>query len=163
MCILDGKDAYFLHIAMCILDSKDAKFLHKYKEYTDQATRINRPNWVFVGRTYQELRYVFFFFFFFFFFLFFFLAAAQLMFQIQYNFNGSNRTRMARLPWMIWTLFFSPYKILPIAQENKYLGIFFFFFFFFFLFYYGIVCCVYTWESPHRGDANEYTQHTIVV
>ena len=34
-------------------------------------------------------------------------------------------TRMARLPWMIRTLFFSPYKILPIAQENKYLMIFF--------------------------------------
>ena len=105
MCILDGKDAYFLHIAMCNLDSKDAKFLHKYKEYTDQTTRINRPNWVFVGRTYQELRFVFFFFFFFFFY-----AAAQLMFQIQYNFNGSNRTRMARLPWMIWTLFSVPTK-----------------------------------------------------
>ena len=37
------------------------------------------------------------------------------------------RTRMARLPWMIRTLFFSPYKILPIAQENKYLGIFSYF------------------------------------
>ena len=52
------------------------------------------------------------------------------------------RTRMAHLPWMIRTLFFSPYKILPIAQENKYLGIFF-------LFYHGIVCCVYSLESPH--------------
>ena len=66
------------------------------------------------------------------------------------------RTRMARLPWMIRTLFFSPYKILPIAQENNYLG-------FFFLFYDGIVCCVYSLESPHRGDSNEYTQHTIIV
>ena len=66
------------------------------------------------------------------------------------------RTRMARLPWMIRTLFFSPYKILPIAQENKYLGIFF-------LFYHGIVCCVYSLETPHRGDSNEYTQHTIIV
>ena len=51
---------------------------------------------------------------------------------------------------------FSPYIILPIAQENKYLGIFF-------LFYHGIVCCVYSLESPHRGDSNEYTQHTIIV
>ena len=33
----------------------------------------------------------------------------------------------------------------------------------FFLFYHGIVCCVYTLESPHRGDSNEYTQHTIIV
>ena len=32
-----------------------------------------------------------------------------------------------------------------------------------FLFYYEIVCCVYSLESPHRGDSNEYTQHTIIV
>ena len=66
------------------------------------------------------------------------------------------RTRMARLPWMSRTLFFSPYKILPIAQENNYLIIIF-------LFYREIVCCVYSLESPHRGDSNEYTQHTIIV
>ena len=29
-----------------------------------------------------------------------------------------------------------------------------------FLFYREIVCCVYSLESPHRGDSNEYTQHT---
>ena len=23
------------------------------------------------------------------------------------------------------------------------------------------VCCVFTLESPHRGDSNEYTQYTI--
>ena len=57
---------------------------------------------------------------------------------------------------MIQTLFFSPYKILPNAQENKYLGIFF-------LFYHGIVCCVYSLELPHQGNSNEYTQHTIIV
>ena len=33
----------------------------------------------------------------------------------------------------------------------------------FFLFYREIVCCVYSLESPHRGDSNEYTQHTITV
>ena len=33
----------------------------------------------------------------------------------------------------------------------------------FYLFYYEIVCCVYSLESPHRGDSNEYTQHTIIV
>ena len=33
----------------------------------------------------------------------------------------------------------------------------------FFLFYHGIVCCVHSLESPHRGDSNEYTQHTIIV
>ena len=66
-------------------------------------------------------------------------------------------TRMVRLPWMIRTVFFSPYKILPIAHENNYLGIFFSFFIMEFL------CCVYSLESPHRGDSNEYTQHTIIV
>ena len=29
---------------------------------------------------------------------------------------------MAHLPWMIQTRVLSPYKILPTAQENKYLG-----------------------------------------
>ena len=33
----------------------------------------------------------------------------------------------------------------------------------FFLLYHEIVCCVYSLESPHRGDSNEYTQHTIIV
>ena len=31
-----------------------------------------------------------------------------------------------------------------------------------FLFYYEIVCCVYSLESPHRGNFNEYTQQTII-
>ena len=66
------------------------------------------------------------------------------------------RTRMARLPWKIRTIFFSPYKILPIAQKKE-------MFRDFFLFYHGIVCYVYSLESPHRGDSNEYTQHTIIA
>ena len=41
--------------------------------------------------------------------------------------------------------FLSPYEILPIARENKYLG-------FFFLFYHEIVCCVYSLESTHRSS-----------
>ena len=53
-------------------------------------------------------------------------------------------------------LFFSPYEVLPIAQENKYLEKIF-------LFYRKIVCCVYSLESPHWGDSNEYTQHTIII
>ena len=74
--------------------------------------------------------------------------------HIQYDINGSN-------PDVSFTVddsnsFFSRYKILPISQENKYLGIFF-------LFYHGIVCWVYSLESPHRGDSNVYTQHTITV
>ena len=74
--------------------------------------------------------------------------------HVQYNLSGSN-------PDASFTVddsnsFFSPYKILPIAQENKYLGMLF-------LFYHGIICCVYSSESPHQGNSNEYTQHTIIV
>ena len=29
------------------------------------------------------------------------------------------------------------------------------------VFYILNVCCVYSLESPHRGDSNEYTQHTF--
>ena len=25
------------------------------------------------------------------------------------------------------------------------------------------VCCVFSLESPHGGDSNEYTQHTIII
>ena len=24
------------------------------------------------------------------------------------------------------------------------------------------ICCVFSLESPHRGDSNEFTQHTII-
>ena len=30
-----------------------------------------------------------------------------------------------------------------------------------FHFLYQKVCCVFSLESPHRGDSNKYTQHTI--
>ena len=31
-----------------------------------------------------------------------------------------------------------------------------------FLIFFNVkVCCVFSLESPHRGDSNEYTQHTI--
>ena len=46
----------------------------------------------------------------------------------KYSITSMARTRMARLPWMIRSLFFSPYKIILIAQENKYLGILFLFY-----------------------------------
>ena len=56
--------------------------------------------------------------------------------------------------------FVSPYEILPTAQtkkqkqknQRKIL-----------LIYHEVVCCVYSLESPHRGDSNKYTQHTIIV
>ena len=52
--------------------------------------------------------------------------------------------------------FLSPYDLLPLAQENKYLGKFPYFII-------EIICCVYSLESPHQGNSNEYTQHTIIV
>ena len=51
--------------------------------------------------------------------------------------------------------FLRPYEVLPIAQENKYLGKFSYFII--------KVCYVVSLESSHRGDSNEYTQHTIIV
>ena len=60
------------------------------------------------------------------------------------------RTPLARLPWLIRTQFW-----VPIAKENKYWRKF--------SFYYEIVCCVYSLESPHWGNSNEYTQHTIIL
>ena len=69
--------------------------------------------------------------------------------HIQYNLNGSNTDDLFTVDES--NSFFIPYKILPIAQENKYLMVFF-------LFYQGIVCCVYSLELPHGGDSNECTQ-----
>ena len=74
--------------------------------------------------------------------------------ELKYNLNGSNTDGSFTMDDS--NSFFSPYKILPKAQENKYLEIFF-------LFYHEIECWVYSLESPHRGDSNEYTQHTIIV
>ena len=45
--------------------------------------------------------------------------------KIQYNLNGSNTDGSFTVDDS--NSFFSPYKILPIAQENKYLGIFSYF------------------------------------
>ena len=53
---------------------------------------------------------------------------------ILYNLNGSNMVGSFTVDDS--NPFLSPYKILPVAQENKYLGMFF-------LCYHGIVCCVY--------------------
>ena len=53
--------------------------------------------------------------------------------------------------------FSSPKEILPITQENKKMCKELV------LLYHEIVCCVYSLESPHRGDSNEYTQHTIII
>ena len=45
--------------------------------------------------------------------------------HIQYNLNGSNTDISFTMDDSNSS--FSPYKILPIPQENKYLGIFFYF------------------------------------
>ena len=34
---------------------------------------------------------------------------------------------------------------------------------FFSIFFNMKVCCVYSIESTHRGDSNEYTQHTMIT
>ena len=72
---------------------------------------------------------------------------------LQSNLDGSNTDgsfTMANSNSLL-----SPYEILPIAQENKYLKKFSYFI----LKLYG----VYSLESPLRGESNEYTQHTITV
>ena len=73
--------------------------------------------------------------------------------KLQSNLNSSNNDGSFTMANS--NSFLSPYEILPLAQENKYLGKF--------LFYHEIVCCVHSLKSPHRGDSNEYTQHTIIV
>ena len=73
--------------------------------------------------------------------------------QTMYCWTSIARTPKARLLCLIRT-FLSPYEILPIAQQI---------FRDIFLLYDEIMCCVYSLESPHRGDFNEYTQHTIIV
>ena len=77
------------------------------------------------------------------------------------------RTPMARLLWPIWNRFWRPTKFFRYLKKKKKKkkkkSRIFFFFFFFFFFYHEIVYCVNSLESPHRGDSNEYTQHTITV
>ena len=73
------------------------------------------------------------------------------MSTIQSNHDGSNTDGSFTMANS--NSFLSLYEIHPIAQENREI----------FLFYREIVCCVYSLESPQRGDSNEYTQHTITV
>ena len=65
------------------------------------------------------------------------------------------RTPMARLPWLIRIHFWS-IRNFPDSSRKQILREIF-------LFYYEIICCVYALESPHRGNSNEYTQHTIIL
>ena len=74
--------------------------------------------------------------------------------QLQYNLNGSNTDGRVYRGW--FELFFQSLQNSSYSSRKQ-------IFRDFFLFYHGIVCCVYSLELPHRGDSNEYTQHTIFV
>ena len=52
-------------------------------------------------------------------------VTTEILIRLQYNLIGSNTDGSFTMD--VSNLFFSPYKILPIAQENKYLGIFSYF------------------------------------
>ena len=73
--------------------------------------------------------------------------------KLQSNLDGSNTDGSFTMANS--NSFLGPYEILLIAQKQIFKEIF--------LFYREIVCCVYSLESPRRGDSNEYTQHTIAV
>ena len=64
-------------------------------------------------------------------------------------------TPMARLPWLIPTRFESLRNFFNSSRKQMFKEIF--------LFYHEVVCCVYSLESLHRGNSNEYTEHTIIV
>ena len=74
--------------------------------------------------------------------------------MLQYNLNGSNPDGSFTLDDL--NSFFQSLQN-PYNSTRKQI------FRDFFLLYPGIVCCVYSLELPHRGDSNEYTQHTIIV
>ena len=65
---------------------------------------------------------------------------------LYYIITSMARTRMARLPWMIRTIFQSLQNPSKSSRKQTFMD--------FFLFYHGIVCCVYSLESPHRRDSN---------
>ena len=65
------------------------------------------------------------------------------------------RTPMARAPWLIQTRVF---ESLENSSDSSRKQIFKEILGKIFLFYHENVCCVYSLESPHRGDSNEYTQ-----
>ena len=66
---------------------------------------------------------------------------------LQWNLNSSNTDGSFTMANSNSVL--SPYEILPMDQENKYLRMLSYF--------------IMKLESPLRGDSNEYNQHTIIV
>ena len=65
------------------------------------------------------------------------------------------RTLMARLPRLFRTRSWVPWEN-PIPADLGYIRLFFFFIL-------KMVYCVYSLESPHRGDFNENTQYTFML
>ena len=74
---------------------------------------------------------------------------------IEYIRTSIAQTPMTRLPWLFRTRFRVTTKFFRKLKKQIFKGIF--------LFYHEIVCCVYSLKSHHRGDSNEYHQHTIIV
>ena len=70
--------------------------------------------------------------------------------QLQSNLNSSNTDGS----FTIFELIFESLRNFPASSRKQ---------IFREIFYHEIVCCVYSLESPHRGDSYEYTQHTIIV
>ena len=69
------------------------------------------------------------------------------------------RTPMAHLPWLIRIRFLVPRKFSWKPKKANING----YFRECFLILSWNECCVYSLESPHRGDSNAYTQHTIII
>ena len=72
-----------------------------------------------------------------------------------YSVTSMARTRMARLPRWLELVFESARHVSYSSRKQIFRDTF--------LIYAENVCCVYSLESPHRGDSNEYTQHTIII
>ena len=85
-----------------------------------------------------------------------FLTYHPAAFNSIYSQTSIARTPMARLPRLIRTRFFESLRNSSNSSRKQ-------IFKEIFLFYHEIVCCVYSLESPHRGDSNEYTQQTIIM
>ena len=72
---------------------------------------------------------------------------------------GKTNDSMARLPWLIRTRFLFASKFFHQLKKTNIQG----YFRDIFLFYYENLCCVYSLESPHWGDSDEYIKHTIIL
>ena len=81
--------------------------------------------------------------------------AEALLLSTHYSRSSMARKPMACLPWLIRTRFESLRNSSDSSRKQIFKEIF--------LFCRESVCCVYSLESPRRGDSNVYIQHTITV